>query len=186
MTLKKFDDIYNRNRKILKLVQQLVEEMSIEKDKVVYFHYTLTGEDGKAFETSINSHPMTYLHGHNNILPALEAEFEGKNQGDAFQVTLSPEQAYGQRNEAGVQRIPIKHLATKGKLQKGQAVKVNTDQGMRDVTIVKVGKFNVDVDTNHPLAGMTITFDVSIEEVRDAEAEELAHGHVHGVGGHHH
>lgn len=160
--------------------------MSIEKNQVVYFHYTLTGEDGKAFETSTNSHPMTFLFGHNNILPALEAEFADKNEGDQFQVTLTPEQAYGQRNEAGVQRIPIKHLATKGKLQKGQAVKVNTDNGMRDVTIVKVGKFNVDVDTNHPLAGLTITFDISIETVREAEAEELAHGHVHGEGGHHH
>jgi len=66
------------------------------------------------------------------------------------------------------------------------AVKVNTDQGMRDVVVVKVGRFNVDVDTNHPLAGKTITFDISIEDVREAEAEELAHGHVHGVGGHHH
>jgi len=160
--------------------------MSIEKDKVVYFHYTLTGEDGKAFETSTNSHPMTFLFGHGNILPALEKEFEGKNEGDQFQVTLPPEQAYGERKEGSQQRIPIKHLATKGKLQKGQMVKVNTDQGMRDVTIVKVGKFNVDVDTNHPLAGLTVTFDVSVEQVRDAEPEELSHGHVHGVGGHHH
>lgn len=160
--------------------------MNIEKNKVVYFHYTLTGEDGKAFETSTNSHPMTFLFGHGNILPALEAEFEGKKQGDQFQVTLTPEQAYGHRSEEGMQRIPIKHLATKGKLQKGQAVKVNTDKGMRDVTIVKVGKFNVDVDTNHPLAGLTITFDVSVEEVREALPEELSHGHVHGVGGHHH
>lgn len=160
--------------------------MSIEKDKVVYFHYTLSGEDGQTFETSTGSHPMTYLHGHNNILPALEAEFIGKNEGDQFQVTLPPEKAYGMRNEEGVQRIPIKHLATKGKLQKGMAVKVNTDKGLRDVTIVKVGKFNVDVDTNHPLAGKTLTFDISIEEVRDAEAEELSHGHVHGEGGHQH
>jgi len=129
---------------------------------------------------------MTFLFGHNNILPALETEFDGKKEGDQFQVTLPPEKAYGLRNEESIQRIPIKHLATKGKLQKGMAVKVNTDKGMRDVTVVKVGRFNVDVDTNHPLAGLTLTFDISIEEVRDAEAEELAHGHVHGVGGHHH
>jgi len=160
--------------------------MNIEKDKVVYFHYTLSGEDGTAYESSAGSHPMTFLFGHNNILPALETEFDGKKEGDQFQVTLPPEKAYGLRNEESIQRIPIKHLATKGKLQKGMAVKVNTDKGMRDVTVVKVGRFNVDVDTNHPLAGLTLTFDISIEEVRDAEAEELAHGHVHGVGGHHH
>lgn len=160
--------------------------MTIKKDDVVYFHYTLTDETGKAFETSANSHPMTFLFGHSNILPALEAEFEGKSEGDQFQVTLPPEKSYGMRNEEAIQRIPIKHIANKGKLQKGMAVKVQTDKGMRDVTIVKVGRFNVDVDTNHPLAGYTLTFDISIETVRNAEPEELSHGHVHGEGGHHH
>jgi FKBP-type peptidyl-prolyl cis-trans isomerase SlyD len=160
--------------------------MTIKKDDVVYFHYTLSDDSGKAFETSANSHPMTFLYGHSNILPALEEEFAGKSEGDQFQVTLPPEKAYGVRNEEAMQRIPIKHLATKGKLQKGMAVKVQTEKGMRDVTIVKVGRFNVDVDTNHPLAGLTLTFDVSVETVRDALPEELSHGHVHGEGGHHH
>lgn len=160
--------------------------MSIQKDKVVYFHYTLSNEGGDLVESSKDSNPMTFLYGHGNILPALEPEFDGKDTGEQFQVTLPPEKAYGVRNEEAAQRIPIKHLATKTKLKKGMAVKVNTEQGMRDVTIVKVGKFNVDVDTNHPLAGMTLTFDIAIEEVRDATEEELAHGHVHGVGGHQH
>ena len=103
--------------------------MQIEKDKVVYFHYTLSGEQGEAFETSTNSHPMAYLHGHGNILPALEAEMTGKGEGDQFQVTLSPEQAYGVRNEESKQRIPIKHLVQKTKLRPGMAVKVNTEKG---------------------------------------------------------
>ncbi len=160
--------------------------MQVTKDSVVYFHYTLSGDDGKKFESSHDSNPMTFIHGHGNILPALESEFEGKEEGDQFQVTLSPEQAYGVRNEESKQRIPIKHLANKKNLRAGMAAKVNTEKGMRDVTIVKVGKFNVDVDTNHPLAGLTLTFDVSIESIREAEAEELSHGHVHGVGGHQH
>lgn len=160
--------------------------MQIEKDAVVYFHYTLNGAQGEVFETSTNSHPMAYLHGHGNILPALEAQMEGKQVGDQYQVTLTPEQAYGERNEGATQRIPIKHLNTKAKLSKGMAVKVNTEQGPRDVTVVKVGKFNVDVDTNHPLAGLTLTFDIAIEDVRAATEEELAHGHVHGLGGHQH
>ncbi len=160
--------------------------MQIQKESVVYFHYTLSDENGKAFESSKDSHPMTYLHGHGNILPALEEEFTGKKEGDHFQVTLAPEKAYGERNEESKQRIPIKHLANKKNLRPGMAVKVNTEKGMRDVTIVKVGKFNVDVDTNHPLAGLTLTFDVTIETVREAEAEELSHGHVHGEGGHQH
>ena len=160
--------------------------MQIQKDSVVYFHYTLNGEDGKVFETSNNSHPMTFLYGHGNILPALEAEFTDKKEGDQFQVTLPPEKAYGLRNEESMQRIPIKHLANKKNLRVGMSAKVNTEKGMRDVTIIKVGKFNVDVDTNHPLAGLTLTFDISIETVRAAEEEELTHGHVHGEGGHQH
>ncbi len=160
--------------------------MQIQKDSVVYFHYTLNDTEGKVVESSKDSHPMTYLHGHGNILPALEAEFTDKKEGDQFQVTLPPEKAYGLRNEESMQRIPIKHLAEKKNLRVGMSAKVNTEKGMRDVTIIKVGKFNVDVDTNHPLAGLTLTFDISIETVREAEAEELTHGHVHGVGGHHH
>ncbi len=160
--------------------------MQIKKDSVVYFHYTLNQQDGKMVESSHDSNPMTYLHGHGNILPALESEFTDKKEGDQFQVTLEPKDAYGERNEESKQRIPIKHLTTKKNLRPGMSAKVNTEKGTRDVTIIKVGKFNVDVDTNHPLAGLTLTFDVNIETVRVAEAEELTHGHVHGVGGHHH
>ena len=68
----------------------------------------------------------------------------------------------------------------------GQVVSVNTDQGTRQVQILKVGKFNVDVDTNHPLAGIELQFDIDIKEVRQATDEELAHGHAHGPGGHQH
>lgn len=162
--------------------------MKIENNKVVTFHYSLNSIDGEVFETSSHGEPMAYLHGHGNIMPALEAELAGKEEGEQLKVTLSPEQAYGERRENSQQRIPIKHLVgvNKKKLRKGMAVKVNTDQGTRDVTIVKVGKFNVDVDSNHPLAGLTLTFDINIQTVRDATDEEIAHKHAHGPGGHHH
>jgi len=108
-------------------------------------------------------------------------------KGDKLTVTLPPEKAYGPRQENAEQRIPIKHLLDKSKRYKvGQVVTVNTDQGHRQVQIVKVGKFNVDVDTNHPLAGITLEFTVDIQEVRDATAEEQQHGHAHGAGGHQH
>ncbi len=156
--------------------------MPVEKNKVVAFHYTLRNEEGAEVETSTADEPMVYLHGgYRNLLPKLEEAFEGKNKGDEFSVTLPPEQAYGMRQEGSVQRIPIKHLLTKQKRYKpGMAVKVNTKEGPRDVVIVKVGKFNVDVDTNHPLAGLTVTFDISVENIRDAESDEVSHGHSHG------
>lgn len=160
--------------------------MNIAKDCVVAFHYRLSEEGGAELETSRDGDSSLYLHGHKNILPALEAVFEGKTSGDTFSVTLTPEQAYGFRHEGSTQRIPIKHLAGKIKPRPGMVVSVSTEQGLRQVTVIKVGKFNVDVDTNHPLAGKTLTFDIEITDVREASAEEKAHGHAHGVGGHQH
>ena len=160
--------------------------MQIQKDTVVQFHYRLQDGEGNAIEDSYDEDPMLYLHGHGNIIEGLEAALAGKQTGDKFSVTLTPDQAYGERNEQAVQRIPLKHLSGAKHWKPGMVAMVHTDQGHRQVTIIKVGKFNADVDTNPPLAGKTLTFDVEITDVRAATSEELAHGHAHGVGGHHH
>lgn len=164
--------------------------MSISADKVVSFHYNLKGADGTLLETSYDSDPTLYLHGHRNILEALESELESRVVGDKIEVTLAPEQAYGERKEGAVQRIPIKHLhnhaVLKNKLKAGSRVSVNTQHGPWEAVVLKVGKFNVDIDSNHPLAGKTLSFEIEVIDVRDATAEELAHGHAHGAGGHHH
>lgn len=164
--------------------------MQISAEKVVSFHYNLKDVDGTLLETSYDADPTLYLHGHNNILASLESALEAKILGDKVNVTLAPEQAYGERKEGAVQRIPIKHLhnhaALKNKLKPGARVLVNTQQGPWEAVVLKVGKFNVDIDSNHPLAGKTLTFEIEISAVRDATSEELAHGHAHGAGGHHH
>ncbi|MFA5496133.1 MAG: peptidylprolyl isomerase [Porticoccaceae bacterium] len=160
--------------------------MKIDNNKVVYFHYRLSEVGEDALETSDANEPAAYLHGHGNIIPALEEAMAGREAGEELSVTLSPEQAYGHREEGRQQRVPIKHLVTKGRLRPGMAVKVNTGDGPVDARILKVGKFNVDLDLNHPLAGLSLTFDIRISEVREATAEEIAHRHVHGTGGHHH
>ena len=105
---------------------------------------------------------------------------------NSFSVTIDAIDGYGPRNPAAFQRVPAKHIVAKGKLKKGQVVSINTDQGMRTVVVAKVGRHTVDVDTNHPLAGKTLRFDIQITDVRPATEEELAHGHAHGPGGHHH
>ena len=111
---------------------------------------------------------------------------EGRQQGDEFEITVEPVDAYGEREEDAKQRIPLKHIYQKKKLKPGMVVSVNTQDGPREVVVEKVGKFNVDVDTNHPLSGKTLHFAIKIEEVREATTDEIAHGHVHGPGGHHH
>ena len=164
--------------------------MSVTQDKVVSFHYQMSDVDGTLLETSYEADPTLYLHGHRNLLPALESALEGKAVGEKTQVTLTPEEGYGLRKEGAVQRIPIKHLHNheklKNKIKVGMTVQVNTQNGPWDAVVLKVGKFNVDIDSNHPLAGKTLTFALEVVDVRDATSEELSHGHAHGVGGHHH
>jgi FKBP-type peptidyl-prolyl cis-trans isomerase SlyD len=160
--------------------------MNIENRKVVSFHYTLSNADGEQIESSRDREPMVYLHGAGNIIPGLEKAMAGKTAGDRFEVTVAPAEAYGERNEKGVQRIPAKHFRNLGKLRVGQTVMLQTNQGQVQVTVVKVGRFNVDVDRNHPLAGQALTFDVEVTDVREATEEEITHGHAHGPGGVHH
>lgn len=164
--------------------------MQIGADSVVSFHYRLSDVAGEMLESSYDAEPTLYLHGHSNLLPALEDALAGKLVGDKLSISLEPDQAYGPRKEGATQRIPIKHLqnhaALKGKLKPGMRVAVNTEHGPWDAVVLKVGKFNVDIDSNHPLAGKALIFDVEIMEVRMATDDELAHGHAHGAGGHHH
>ena len=160
--------------------------MKIESETVVSFHYTLRDENGKELETSRGSEPSVYLHGANNIIRGLETAMTGREPGDVFTVSLAPAEAHGMRNPDKMQRVPVKHLAFRGKLEAGKVVQLNTAEGMRAVTVVKAGRHSADIDANHPLAGQTLTFDVEIVDLRPATPEEIAHGHAHGPGGHHH
>ncbi|MCE2595392.1 peptidylprolyl isomerase [Motilimonas cestriensis] len=157
----------------------------IEKNTVVQFSYELTDQDGTLLETS-KGEAIAYLHGQNNMLAGVEAALEGKAEGDQVKVTLTPEESYGERQEGAVQRVPVKHLQGAKKWLPGMIAQINTDNGARQVTVVKVGKFMITVDTNHPFAGKTLTFDMKVVGVRPATEEEIAHKHAHGEGGHQH
>ena len=160
--------------------------MIAEKNKAVSFHYTLKNSVGEEMETSREKEPMVYLHGANNIITGLEKAMEGRAVEDTFTATLEPEDAYGIRNEKNVQRVPLKRLKGIGKISVGQILNLKTNKGQVQVTVLKVGRFNVDVDGNHPLAGVQLTFDVEIMDIRDATEDEIKHGHAHGPGGHQH
>jgi FKBP-type peptidyl-prolyl cis-trans isomerase SlyD len=160
--------------------------VTVSSNKVVSFHYTLRDESGKELETSRGGEPSAYLHGANNIIKGLESAMEGHAAGDSFEASVPPQDGYGLRNVDRVQRVPAKHLIFKGKLRPGMVVQLNTEQGARAVTVTKAGRHSAEVDTNHPLAGQTLLFDVEIIDIRDATAEEISHGHAHGPGGHHH
>ena len=159
--------------------------MKIEDNRVVRFHYTVSEAGQGQIESSREMEPISALIGHGNLIAGLEDAMKDREAGDRFEVTLAPEQAYGQRNEGMVQRVPRKHF--KGaRLAPGMQVTLPTDQGPRMMTVKKVGISVVDVDLNHPMAGKNLSFDVEIVDVREASEEEIAHKHVHGEGGHAH
>jgi FKBP-type peptidyl-prolyl cis-trans isomerase SlyD len=159
--------------------------MKIEKDRAVRFHYTV-GEVGQpATESSNGGEPLAILIGHGNIIPGLEKAMEGREAGETFSVDVPAAEAYGDRKDGLTQRIPKKHFGNQ-KLEPGMQVVLQTNFGPRAVTIEKVGLTAVDVDLNHPMAGKDLHFDIEIVDVREASAEEVKHGHVHGDGGHHH
>ena len=162
--------------------------MIIQDQKIVSIHYTLTGAGGEVLDSSRErGQPMSYLHGAGNIIPGLEQALEGRANGEQFTVTVAPGDAYGERRDANVQRLPLKRLGvTAEKLRPGMILNLQTNQGPAQVTVLKVGRFNVDVDANHPLAGQALTFDVEIVDIRDASEDEQQHGHAHGPGGHAH
>jgi len=161
--------------------------MKIENDKVVQFNYKMFETDKDLIEESDYSVPMTYLHGHNNILKGLEAAMEGHQAGDQLSVSLAPKDAYGDVRDNAKQRVPVKHLQGKAKKwKKGMIAVVDTEKGQQQVTVVKIGKFMATVDFNHPFAGKQLTFDINIATVREATLTEISHGHVHAEDGHCH
>ena len=162
--------------------------MQIEKNRVVQFHYTLTNSKGETVDQSDADEPVLYLHGYLNILLSLEQALEGKAAGESLQVALTASQAYGRHDPAKVERVPIKRLGKidRKRIREGATIELETAQGVEEARIIKVGKFNVDIDRNHPLAGEDLNFSIDILNVREAEAEEISHGHAHGPGGHQH
>ena len=159
--------------------------MTIKQNSVVTFHYTLKDDAGAVIDSSASDEPLAYLHGHGNLVPGLERELEGKGTGDRLNVRLLPADGYGERNQELVQKVPRRSLKGISKLTVGMRLQAQTAQGPRPVVVTQVVGDMVTLDGNHPLAGKNLNFDIAIEDVRDATEEELAHGHVHGPGGHH-
>ena len=160
--------------------------MQIANNSVVSFHYTLTDDNGQVLDSSQGREPLVYLQGVGQIVPGLEKAMEGRQVGDQFKVDVVPEEGYGVHHAELVQEVPREAFQGVEDIQPGMQFKGRGPQGVINVTVTKVENDKVHIDGNHPLAGQTLHFDVEVTEVRPASEEELAHGHVHGEGGHHH
>ena len=161
--------------------------MKVGKDKVVLMHYTLKNDAGDVIDSSDGADPLPFLQGHGNIIPGLETALEGSKVGDKLDVSIEPEEGYGLRMQDAIQEIPSSALQGVDEVKVGMQLQSQDKDGNAFlVTVTKIEDDKITADGNHPLAGQTLHFSISIESVRKAEAEELSHGHVHADGQHNH
>ncbi len=156
--------------------------MDIEKNRVVSINYVLTDDDGITLDSTQDQAPMAYLHGANNILPGLEEALEGKTVKSRIRTKVSPKDGYGKYNEELVQSIPLSSFPNADQIKVGVQFELDTPQGPQIATITKVENDEFTLDMNHPLAGITLHFDVEVVDVREATAEEIEKGHLHSEG----
>ena len=157
--------------------------MQIANNTVVSIYYTLKDPEGKILDQAPEGHPLVYLHGHQNIIPGLEAALVNKSVGDSVEASIEPEQAYGTVNPALIQEVPREQFQGIATLEVGMQFQASTESGPVPVVITKVGEDLITVDGNHPLAGKSLNFSVKIDDIREATAEELAQGHLQPASG---
>lgn len=170
--------------------------MTISDQKVVSITYDLhvTDEDQQRVlvESAEAEEPMVFLFGHSGLPEEFESQLQGKNAGDSFTFSLTPEQAYGDYDEQALVEIPKQVFEIDGKLDEqmlepGNFLPMADNEGNQmQAKVVEIRDELVLMDFNHPLAGMVMHFDGKVQDVRDATPDELAHGHAHGEGGHQH
>ena len=153
-------------------------------ERVITFNYTLKNSKGDVLDSSFDG-PMSFLSGTGQIIPKLEEALSGMLIGQKKQVTLTADEAYGQPDAKMVMEVPKADLAHL-KIEEGAFLQLNLGEALKVVRVAKVGEETVTLDGNHPLAGQDLEFDVEMVNSREATKEELAHGHVHGPGGHQH
>jgi FKBP-type peptidyl-prolyl cis-trans isomerase SlyD len=160
--------------------------LKIANGTVVALEYKLHLGDGDVIDASEPGSPLLYVQGTGNIVPGLEKALEGLVRDDVRQVVVTAEEGYGPHDPAGVQEVPKEAFGPELP-EVGQQYTARGPEGEMVPFVVKeIGPDVVVVDLNHPLAGRTLHFEVTIREVREATDEEREHGHVHGPGGHHH
>jgi FKBP-type peptidyl-prolyl cis-trans isomerase SlyD len=160
--------------------------MKVSDNTVISIDYTLKDDSGNIIDQSEKSDPLVYLHGAKNIIPGLESALVGKTVGEELSVRVTPEEAYGVRDDEKKQSVPKTMFGDEEVTVGAQYHAQGPDGQHLTVTVISVSDEEIVVDGNHPLAGMHLNFDVKVVDIRDATKEELEHGHAHGPGGHHH
>ncbi len=152
----------------------------ISKDKVVSLNYVLSLNGGEEIDRTASDDPLIYLHGHQNIIPGLEKELEGKQIGDSVDAVIPPNQAYGEYDEEGFHTIDRSLFPENFELEVGMLLHLKDDnEEEMEAFVHEISDDEVVLDVNHPLAGETLHFKVEIVNIRSATAGEIDHGHAH-------
>ncbi len=159
--------------------------MQVTDKMAVSIHYTLTNDAGEVLDSSIGDDALVYLHGTGNIIPGLEDAMLGKAVGDKFKVRIDAKDAYGELRDERIQVVPRAMFEGIDEIEVGMMFHADVSSGSGEVTIVKIEDDEITIDGNHSMAGIALTFDVEVVDVRPATKEEAKHGHIHGAGCHH-
>jgi len=155
------------------------KDLMIAENKVVSFHYTLTNDEGDVLDQS-DKEPLEYLHGAGNIVPGLEKALDGRKVGEKLQVEVAPEEGYGERLDGGVHKVEKDLFPDDAELYPGAMFMSEDEDGdQTPFWVMDLEEGEIIIDFNHPLAGETLHFDVTISAIRDATEEETEHGHSH-------
>jgi FKBP-type peptidyl-prolyl cis-trans isomerase SlyD len=161
-------------------------EAHMSKARVVSIHYTLTDDGGEVLDSSRGGEPLTYLEGASNIIPGLEKELLSAKTGDKKNVKVAAGDAYGEKREDMIVQVPRTQFPPDIQMKVGDRFRSGADHHSPIFTVVALEADKITLDGNHPLAGKALSFDVEVTDVRAATDDEVAHGHAHGPGGHHH
>ena len=153
--------------------------------QVISFHYTLTDREGKTIDSSSGQNPLIFLQGSSQIIPGLEAALIAMNKGDKSEIVIPYQEAYGAYDQSLIHQVPRSKFPHQN-INVGDMFQIGKENDYRVMMVIDLSEAEVTLDGNHPLAGQDLNFSVEIMDKRDATPEEIAHGHVHGAGGHHH
>ena len=160
------------------------EEIKVEDNRVVALAYTLEDSEGAQLDEASAGEPLLYLHGHGNLMPGLEQALNGRGVGERFEVELAPDEAFGPRVEDAERTLPRDAFPDEVPLEAGLELALEDDAGeVIPFWVKEVTDDRVLIDLNHPFAGRTVRFAGEVVKIRDASADELEHGHPHGLEG---
>jgi FKBP-type peptidyl-prolyl cis-trans isomerase SlyD len=161
--------------------------MKIGENTAAAINYTLYLEDGSIADSSEGQEPLNFLFGYDNIIPGLEDALEGLQKGDKKTVVVAPDEAYGEFQKEAFQEVSRADFPEDVELEVGMQLALVDEEGYHVPALIdKISDDTITMNFNHPLAGRTLKFEVEVIDVREATEEELEHGHVHGLDGHHH